>query len=315
MATTNYEKYLVKNPTRQGSPDGTVRNRTFPPLTYMSSALVPEAKYNIQFGWVSGMPAPATYLPEQVSDYDEVLVNIGGDCRNPEDLGADIEYTLGGQVFSINSTGAVYIPRGVPHGPLTYRAFRHPHVRISILLGSGERAAESLSPTDAGPGVPSVSGGDYEKYIVRKPAYEVIAGTPVKNRQGPSSMTFMSRNQVPESKAYVEGGWVWGMPDPNPHIFEHIHRDFEELVLHFGNDHEHPEELGTEIEFSVGGQPLTLDKTSMVFVPKGVMHGPLVWKKYSSPHLEMAIIPGAGSLAEADPGGHQERMQREGGKG
>jgi len=28
--------------------------------------------------------------------------------------------------------------------------------------------------------------------------------------------------------------------------------------------------------------------------------------------LEMAIIPGAGSLAEADPGGHQEKMQREG---
>ena len=51
---------------------------------------------------------------------------------------------------------------------------------------------------------------------MRKPAYEVIAGTPVKNRQGPSSMTFMSRNLVPESNAYVEGGWVWGMPDPNP---------------------------------------------------------------------------------------------------
>ena len=313
MGTTNYEKYLVKNPGRQGAPVGAVRNRTFPPLTYMSSSLVPEAKYNIEFGWVWGMPQPATCLPEIVGEYDEVLVNIGGDCRNPEDLGADIEYSLGGQVFSINSTGAVFIPRGVLHGPLTYKGFRHPHVRISILLGSGERTADNTVRAVKSRATPA-SSVDYGKYIVRKPAYEVIAGTPVKNRQGPSSMTFMSRSLVPESNVYVEGGWVWGMPDPNPHIMEHVHRDFEELVLHFGTDYEHPEDLGGEIEFSVGGQALTVDKTSMVFVPKGVTHGPLIWRRYTAPHLEMAIIPGAGSLAEADPGGHQERMQREGAK-
>jgi hypothetical protein len=42
-------------------------------------------------------------------------------------------------------------------------------------------------------------------------------------------------------------------------------------------------------------------------VPKNVKHGPLVWKKFSRPHLEMAIMPGAGTLAEADPGGHRKR--------
>ena len=153
---------------------------------------------------------------------------------------------------------------------------------------------------------------DYEKYLVRKPVYEVITGTRVENRQEPASMTFMNRNLVPECNIYVEGGWVFGMPDPNPHIFEHGHRDYEEVVIHFGTDYEHPEELGGEIEFSIGGQPLNVDKTSIVFVPKGMSHGPLIWKKYSAPHLEMAIIPGAGSLAEADPGGHQEKMQKEG---
>jgi hypothetical protein len=55
---------------------------------------------------------------------------------------------------------------------------------------------------------------------------------------------------------------------------------------------------------------LRLDRTSMVYIPKGVSHGPLVWKKYTAPHLEIAIIPGAGSLSEADPGGHQEKIER-----
>lgn len=316
-AAINYEQYLVKEPAREGQADRKVRNITFPPLTYMSSALVPEAKYHIEFGWVWGLPEPNPYCDERVSEYDEILVNIGGDSRNPEDLGADIEYVLGGQTLSTNSTGAIFIPRGVTHGPLTYKEYRHPHVRISILLGTGQRneGREDSSTAGAGQMQQPATGVDYERYLVRKPAYEVIAGTPVKNRQGPSSMTFMSKNLVPESNIYVEGGWVWGMPDPNPHIFEHLHHDYEELVLHFGADYEHPEELGGEIEFWLGGQPLTLDRTAMVFVPKSVKHGPLVWKKYRAPHLEMAIIPGAGTLSEADPGGHQEKMRSEGKKG
>lgn len=309
MTDISYEKYLVKEPIIQAQPDSNVQNRTYPPLIYMSSTQIPDIKYNIEFGWVWGIPQPNPYLDERVGEYDEILLNIGGDCYNPEELGADIEYSLGGQVLSINSTSAIFIPKGVRHGPLAYKKFRHPHVRISILLGTGEReyiSDETLKPEMGSADI------DYEKFLVRKPVYEVIAGTPVKNRQEPASMTFMNRNLVPECDIYVEGGWVWGMPDPNPHIFDHVHRDFEELVLHYGTDHGHPEELGAEIEFWVEDQPLKVDKTAVIFVPKGISHGPLIWKKYSGPHLEMAIVPGAGSLAEADPGGHQEKMQQKG---
>ena len=146
---------------------------------------------------------------------------------------------------------------------------------------------------------------DYEKYLVKKPVYEVMANVVTKNRQHPS-MTLMSRKLVPECNNYVEGGWIWGMPDPNPSIFEHTH-EYDEIVLHIGIDPEYPEELGAEIEFYIGGQPLTINKTSAVFVPRGVKHGPLVWKKVDKPHLEMAIMLGAGSLAEADPGGHRKK--------
>jgi hypothetical protein len=309
MTDINYEQYLVKEPIIQSQPDLNVQNRTFPPLIYLSSAQIPEIKYNIEFGWVWGMPQPNPYLDERVGEYDEILLNIGADCHNPEDLGADIEYSLGDRILSINSTSAIFIPKGVRHGPLKYKEFRRPHVRVSILLGTGERKDHSAGALKSQ--TASSIKTDYEKYLVRKPVYEVIAGTRVENRQEPASMTFMNRHLVPECNIYVEGGWVFGMPDPNPHIFEHVHRDYEEVVLHFGTDYEHPEELGGEIEFSVGGQPLNVDKTAIVFVPKGVSHGPLIWKKYSAPHLEMAIIPGAGSLAEADPGGHQEKMQKQ----
>jgi hypothetical protein len=295
--------YLVKEPLRLEKPDPKVKNRTFPLLVYLSSAQVPGVRYNIELGWVWGMPEPNPYLSEQVRDHDEIILNIGGDCRDPEDLGADIDFLVGGQALSTGTTGAVFVPRGVRRGPLTYRSFRQPHVRISILLGTGERGAAPVLQAKPQSSI------DYAKYLVRKPAYEVIAGTPVKNRQGPASMTLMSHGLVPGCNIYVEGGWVWGMPDPNPHIFEHGH-DYEEIVVHFGADYAHPEELGAEIEFYVGRRPLKVDRTSAVYVPRGVSHGPLVWKRYSSPHFEMAIMPGAGTLAEADPGGHREKMKK-----
>jgi len=145
---------------------------------------------------------------------------------------------------------------------------------------------------------------DYSKYLVKKPAYEVKPSFEVKGRR--PAMTLMSNNLIPGTNMYIETGWVSGMPDPNPHIHEHTH-DYDEIVIHLGMDPQNQEELGGEIEFMVGGQPLKIDKTSAVYVPKGVKHGPLTWKKYSKPHLELTIMIGAGSLAEADPGGHEKR--------
>ena len=122
-------------------------------------------------------------------------------------------------------------------------------------------------------------------------------------------MTLMSSNLVPGTKMYVEAGWIQYMPDPNPHIQEHTH-DYDEIVIHIGNDPENPEELGGELDFYMEGQPLRIDKSSAIYVPKGVKHGPLVWKGVEKPHLEMTIMIGAGSLAEADPGGYKKRREQ-----
>ena len=147
---------------------------------------------------------------------------------------------------------------------------------------------------------------NWEKNLVRKPRYEVNPGE-VKGRQNPT-MTLMSSELVPGSNVYIEVGWVWDMPEPNPHIHEHSHREnCDEIVFHIGGDPNNPEDLGAEIEFVVGGQPLVFDTTSALYVPAGVKHGPVTWKSVTRPHLQMAMVLGAGTLAQADPGGHEKR--------
>jgi len=146
---------------------------------------------------------------------------------------------------------------------------------------------------------------EIDGYFVSRPAYEVIPAFEVKGRL--PAMTMMSNNLVPGSDHYVEVGWITQMPDINPHILEHTH-DYDEIVMHIGTDPSDEEDLGAEIEFMLDGRPLIIDKTSSVFVPRGMKHGPLTWKRFTKPHLEMTIMVGAGSIKEADPGGHREKL-------
>lgn len=144
-----------------------------------------------------------------------------------------------------------------------------------------------------------------EQYLVRKPLREVGAGSKTTGRQIPSQ-TYMSNALVPGSNTYIEFSWIYDMPIPNPHIHEHVH-DYDEIVLHIGSDPRNPQDLGGEIEYCFNGEPLIFDTTTALFVPKGVKHGPLTWKKVTRPHIEMAIILGCGDFQKAAPGRTTEK--------
>ena len=142
----------------------------------------------------------------------------------------------------------------------------------------------------------------FKDNLVKKPSYEVGSTQVIKGRQNPT-MTFMSNDLVPGSNTYIEIGWVYEMPSPNPHINAHAH-DYDEIVLHLGSDPKNPEYLGAKIEFMVGGEKLVIDKTSALFIPKGVEHGPLTWDKVERPHIQMVVMPGAGTVKDSNPAGY-----------
>jgi len=142
----------------------------------------------------------------------------------------------------------------------------------------------------------------YKMNLVQEPHYEVGGNQEIKGRQNPT-MTFMSNDLVPGSNTYIEIGWVYKMPRPNPHIHDHAH-NYDEIVLHLGTDPNRPEYLGARIEFVVGGEKLIIDKTSALFIPRGVAHGPLTWQKVEKPHIQMVVMPGAGTMKDSNPAGY-----------
>ena len=305
MPKIDYEKYLVRKPLLESGSG--IKSRQSPVMTYMSNKLVPEAKYYVELGWIYGIPEPNPHIYEHTHDFDEIVLHIGNDLNNPQYLGGEIEYYLGGQPLTFDITTAIFVPKGIKHGPVTWKKFEKPHLEISIILGpaSTEVGWQGIGTSESAEVIPQKKDDiDYEKYLVRKPILEVDTGARVKGRHDPS-MTYISNIQVPGCNTYLEYAWIWDMPEPNPPIPEHTH-DYDEIVLHWGSDPDNPEDLGSEIEYCLGGQPLTFNTTNAIFVPKHLKHGPLTWKSVISPHFEMAIVIGAGTLAESDPGGHRQ---------
>ena len=118
---------------------------------------------------------------------------------------------------------------------------------------------------------------------------------------------YVDADTVPGAEFYTEATWIVpGSRDEIRQVNSHTH-PFGELIGFFGFNYEDIQDLGAEIEFTVGGEPLVFDKTAAIFIPAGVKHGPVIWKKVRRPHIQMAMVLGAGTLNEADPGGHEKQ--------
>jgi hypothetical protein len=137
--------------------------------------------------------------------------------------------------------------------------------------------------------------------LVTKPAYEVGRNIKVAGRRLPA-LTYMSNEFAPGCVVYVEYSWIWDVPDPNPLIGEHTH-DYDQIALHIGTDPHNPEDLGAEFEIVVDGEPVTINKTHSLYLPKGLKHGPVTWKRVDRPVIEMTITLGGGTVEAVAPGG------------
>jgi len=142
----------------------------------------------------------------------------------------------------------------------------------------------------------------YQKYLITNPLRtKPTDGHRTEGMDWPVR-TYISDKLIPRIKQLIEVGWIWDIPNPNPIVDEHTH-DFDEIFLLIGTDLANPEDLGAELEFMVDGEPIKIDKTSALYVPKGVKHGPQTWKRVDRPHMQVAIILGSGNISEIGLGG------------
>ena len=76
-----------------------------------------------------------------------------------------------------------------------------------------------------------------------------------------------------------------GITEPHSH-------EYDEIIGFFGSDPDDPHNLYGEVEFWLEDEQYFLTKTSMVFVPGGMSHCPLVLKRVDRPIFHFTTVNG-----------------------
>jgi len=63
--------------------------------------------------------------------------------------------------------------------------------------------------------------------------------------------------------------------------------DSDEIIGFFGSDSEKPEELNGEVEIWLGDEKHVIERSTMIFVPAGLVHCPLVLNRGGQAHLPL----------------------------
>jgi hypothetical protein len=124
--------------------------------------------------------------------------------------------------------------------------------------------------------------GKYEKNMVTLPFRKTKDGALFST--GAAVLGGLSLNVI-YACAYKTG--ITGM-STKPHV-----HDYDEAVFFIGSDPQHLDELGAEVEMSIGEpgkeEKYTFDKPSVLIAPKGLYHCPIVTKSIEKPYVCMAV--------------------------
>jgi len=103
---------------------------------------------------------------------------------------------------------------------------------------------------------------------------------------------------------FMMGGWILGLKGTKPVItdFPHAH-DYDEILGFTGSNVSNLEELGGEIEFWLEDEQYILTKSCLIFIPRGMKHGPLSVRRFERPWFAYtAALNGAYARSwEEDP--------------
>ncbi|WP_242905702.1 hypothetical protein [Actinomadura terrae] len=135
-----HEKLIVRNMVREELPNegvlryGEEEKGTSGAFAMMSGWQVDLSQVHIAYSWIHEVPTPNPYVLEHVHDYDEVLLFMGDNPHDLDDLGAVAEIDLEGETYVIDTSAAIYIPRGMRHCPLGYQRVDRPLSFIALSL-------------------------------------------------------------------------------------------------------------------------------------------------------------------------------------
>jgi len=221
--------------------------------------------------------------------FDELLLFFGYDDNDMSYLGSDMELSLGKEwephKFSVPTVGVA--PRGFPHCPLVtekvYKPFGHFHLALSDTY-SGDRVAQE-GETD----------GNKYSHLMKPMVIKQGVG-------GADAVQFveMSGDELEGLNINFAMGLFNQAGRWDPGHGAHMH-PYDEAYVFFGHNTDDLSYFGAEITMEIGNEheKHTFDKPTVVAIPRGVPHGPIICNKVDRPYSVMKV--GLGLKYESSP--------------
>jgi len=203
---------------------------------------------------------------------DELLVFVGSDEHDPENLNAEVELQIENDRLILHETCAVFVPAGAAHGNIAVRALKRPVLFFAVQPGASS-FSEKPARASAAPG--TYSGYHVERY---EPADGVLPEAP----EGFLTRLLWIDGKKLRGAPYLEAVWFLGTNDTGPAAHTH---DFDEVIGFLGTDPDDPGALGAAVTFEVEGQTVAFDRSCVIYIPRGMRHSPIL-----VPALERPII-------------------------
>ena len=133
MAESKYGKYIIKAPMEKSS-----KHPNLPPSVSFRENKPWSDWRDINY-WMGYrcITEPIVLAAEpHEHDFEQFLFFLGGNPMDIEDLGAEVEITLGREreKHTINTATIVRIPPGLYHGPFNFKRIDKPTVFMNVVL-------------------------------------------------------------------------------------------------------------------------------------------------------------------------------------
>jgi len=119
-----------------------------------------------------------------------------------------------------------------------------------------------------------VSEKQYEKFI--------MSGFNTEKDEIGTCLYMLDDKKVSGLSFFTECAWVW--PKDRIVMEDHAHtHDFNEIVTVFGTNPDDPQDLCGEVEFWFDDEKYVLTKSSIIYIPKGLKHCPMIFTNVTRP--------------------------------
>ena len=129
----------------------------------------------------------------------------------------------------------------------------------------------------------------YGKYIVTGASLPPRATEPPPGERT-GQMVLLSDDSIIKGAFYLNCALIWKASGGGHTADSHSH-DWDEYIGFVGSSPEDPHDLGGEVEITLEDEKHTLTKSCAVFIPKGLMHCPIVFKRVDRPIFYFSTGP------------------------